>query len=55
MQELNLVEMQAVNGGSNWEKIGYAVGNAVGSVGMYIYENVLLSDGWLDDINFMQE
>lgn len=54
MKELDFAEIESVAGGSNWEKIGYAVGHAIGSAGRYVYDNVLMSDGWLDDINFMQ-
>lgn len=51
MQELNSIELAAVNGGSNWETIGYEVGYAIGSIGSYIYNNMLMTDMWLDDIN----
>ncbi len=51
MQELLIEETENVQGGSNWESIGYSVGYGIGSVGSYIYNNMMLTDMWLDDIN----
>lgn len=49
MKELSVDDLQDVQGGvrSNFEAIGYEVGQAIG----YFYNNVMMTNAWLDDIN----
>jgi hypothetical protein len=63
MQELTFEQVEEVSGGWVVRGIIEAAGaaslvvdvfNGAQDLGNYFYENVMLSDAWLDDINFMQ-
>jgi hypothetical protein len=47
MQEIKTHEFPMVTGAG----LGYEIGHRVGEAGHWFYNNVLMSDGWLDAIN----
>lgn len=47
MQELKTNEVAMVTGAG----LDYEIGHRVGEAGRWIYDNVLMTDGWLDAIN----
>lgn len=44
--QLTVEELMQVGGAGIAYEIGYAIGSGVG----YFVENVMLSDGWIDDV-----
>ena len=47
MQEINTSDISMVTGAG----VAYEVGRAIGEAARWAYDNVLMTDGWLDAIN----
>lgn len=51
MQEINFDQLDSVTGGYwDWGDIGFSIGYNIGAAGGYIYSNIIVGNGVVDDI-----